>query len=589
MVGGRDGRRRARRAPSRGRRARRSRGGTRRSGCRRPRPCSRRRRGRWRRSRARRRATAGRARRRTRSRPETSRNGRVELLAAAHDPHRAALLDHEHAAAVAGRRGHVDRARRSVPIRLQAQARAGDVAVGVPVAVAVAVVGDGVAGRAPWRGRPPPPQPSASSAAAAMSTRTPLTSFKDDRRGARARRSPAPRLSCPASSNATGTRNLRNENLRSAAHETLEQVLELARRVARQAGVHRRGCTIVLDGAVSQWKRSDGGSAAIGPPSGVAGRDALERRAAARARRRARSRARARPAPPRRARVRAPRKPQRAAEQHDAGVEASPRSTRGTTRTIAYWKSSRAGTLGLLHPLARRLEPRAPGARRTARRRPTPAGTSAAARAGSASGASRASASAIEPGRGQQHVVADRRERPPRDAPAGRRRRGARRARRRGRSATGCRASAAGSGCAACGRRSSTSASSQTTSAASSGVRRLGRRVGQRAGQEVDAEVEPGAGRDQVLDLRVGLGARRAPGRARRARARAPAARAPRASSPATISAASAFGPWPGAAELEHVQAVVVGLDDARQRAALAQRGHVAGGGHRAQHGWHDG
>ena len=45
----------------------------------------------------------------------------------------------------------------------------------------------------------------------------------------------------------------------------------------------------------------------------------------------------------------------------------------------------------------------------------------------------------------------------------------------------------------------------------------------------------------------------------------------------------------PGAAELDHVQAVVVGLHQPGQRSALAQRGHVAGRGHRAQHGWHHG
>jgi len=37
--------------------------------------------------------------------------------------------------------------------------------------------------------------------------------------------------------------------------------------------------------------------------------------------------------------------------------------------------------------------------------------------------------------------------------------------------------------------------------------RRIGRqREGQRAGQEVDAQVRPGAGLDQVLNLRIGLG-----------------------------------------------------------------------------------
>ena len=82
----------------------------------------------------------------------------------------------------------------------------------------------------------------------------------------------------------------------------------------------------------------------------------------------------------------------------------------------------------------------------------------------------------------------------------------------------------------------------------------------------------PALARDQVLDLGVGLGARRAPGRARSAPARAPAARAPRASSPADDLGRQRLRALPGAAELEHVEAVVVGLDDApaasRPRAA---------------------
>ena len=97
-----------------------------------------------------------------------------------------------------------------------------------------------------------------------------------------------------------------------------------------------------------------------------------------------------------------------------------------------------------------------------------------------------------------------------------------------------------------------TSASNHTTSARARVERRRPRgREGQRARQEVHAEVEPGAGGDQLLDLGVGLGARRAAGRARRTRARAPAGPSARPISPATSSAASAFGPWPGAAELD--------------------------------------
>src|SRR5699024_10070044 len=42
-------------------------------------------------------------------------------------------------------------------------------------------------------------------------------------------------------------------------------------------------------------------------------------------------------------------------------------------------------------------------------------------------------------------------------------------------------------------------------------------------------------------------------------------------------------GPLPGAGELHHVGAQVVGLDDARQRAALPQRRQVGGCGHPGQ------
>ena len=41
--------------------------------------------------------------------------------------------------------------------------------------------------------------------------------------------------------------------------------------------------------------------------------------------------------------------------------------------------------------------------------------------------------------------------------------------------------------------------------------------------------------------------------------------------------------PLPRAAELEHVEAVVIGLHQARERAPLAQRRDITRGGHRAQ------
>ena len=134
----------------------------------------------------------------------------------------------------------------------------------------------------------------------------------------------------------------------------------------------------------------------------------------------------------------------------------------------------------------------------------------------------------------------------------------------------------------------STSASSHTTAAARSGGRRPRRVVGQRARQEVDAEVEARAGADQILDLGIGLGARhldveldqhelghRQPERPRQL--------------PGHDLGRQRLRPLAGAAELHDVQAVVVRLHQPRQRAALAQGGHVAGRGHRAQHGWHDG
>ena len=255
------------------------------------------------------------------------------------------------------------------------------------------------------------------------------------------------------------------------------------------------GCTIVLDGAVSQWKRSDGSSAAIGPP--------VRRRRPPRARASRRCGAHlGRVAVRRQRRQRglvelgARRRGTRAGGENSTtpAFRHSPRSTRGTTRTIAYWKSSRAGTLGLLHPFARRLEPalemlgvrRAVGPLRRHERR----------RRG---------------GLGQR--------RQPRVGLRDRAR-GAAAARARGSPGTAGRATASGSPAPWCtysaapwsishrlpcqrsrfglrGVRStfSTSASSHTTAAASSGVGRLRRRVGQRARQEVHAEVQPALAR----------------------------------------------------------------------------------------------
>ena len=304
-------------------------------------------------------------------------------------------------------------------------------------------------------------------------------------------------------------------------------------------------CTIVLDGAVSQWKRSEGSEPGDRTAAGRAGRDALQRfEMRAHAGRLAIGRHGG----------------QRALVELRPGAEEAavcgrtarrPRSGIRRARRAARRGRSRTGSPHARARSASSIHSRGASSRRSrcsAYGAPSAhsGGTSAAAAAGSARGASRASASASEPAVPQQHVVADRGERPSGDRQRVARCRGARRAPRRGRSATGCRARGAGSGCAACGRRSSTSASSQTTPRprARATAARAGA-YGERAGQEVDAEVEARAGADQVLDLGVRLGARqlrielaRAPAPAPAARARGPARR-PR-SRPT-----SAFGPCP--------------------------------------------
>ena len=175
---------------------------------------------------------------------------------------------------------------------------------------------------------------------------------------------------------------------------------------------------IVLDGATSQWKRSEAGSAAIGPAAGLARRDRARARRGARGRRRGRRRARAR--------ARAPRRARRARRGSAAGGRTARRRRsrtrrarpRGTTRTIAYWNGlgGTARLLGLGGEAARRLQPPAQvlgvGARGRAAR------TSRRARARDALATS-TSQPRREPLAGlgdvararQQHVVADRRER----------------------------------------------------------------------------------------------------------------------------------------------------------------------------------
>ena len=305
------------------------------------------------------------------------------------------------------------------------------------------------------------------------------------------------------------------------------------------------GWTIVLAGATSQWKRSDGGSWAIGPPA--ASPAAIRSTVASSGRTSLASQPGDERGEQRLVEVRAgAEEAQRAAEEHDAGVDRlAALDARDDPQRGVLERLLRAGTLGLLRPTARRLRAGAAGTRRTASPSAHSAGTSAAAAAGSARAASRASASAIDAGRGQQHVVADRRERAAGARPAGRRR-GTRTAPRRGRSATGspCQRSRFGLR----GVRSTlvTSASSQTTSAASVGSGgRLGS-YGSEPGRKSTPRLMPALARDQVLDLGVGLGVaergveldqhqlghrqpeRRGPARRPRSRPRAPSAPAPR-------------------------------------------------------------
>ena len=130
-----------------------------------------------------------------------------------------------------------------------------------------------------------------------------------------------------------------------------------------------------------------------------------------------------------------------------------------------------------------------------------------------------------------------------------------------------------------------TKASNQTMRDASSasGCQASGSKR-ERAGQVVEREVEPalpsrgrrwrGSGPGSRRRARCGRGRRRAQAKTISGTGRPSGAR---------DLAGDELGdqrarPLPGAAELEDVEAVVVGLDDRRQRAALAQRRDVAGG-----------
>jgi hypothetical protein len=121
------------------------------------------------------------------------------------------------------------------------------------------------------------------------------------------------------------------------------------------------------------------------------------------------------------------------------------------------------------------------------------------------------------------------------------------------------------------------SASNHTTSAASSApgaVSGVGAN-GSAPGRKSTPRLRPAAGADQVLDLGVGLGARELGIELE------PHQLGHREAERARELAAHHLGderlrPLPGAAELAHVHAVVVGLDEPRQRPALAQRRDVA-------------
>ena len=109
-------------------------------------------------------------------------------------------------------------------------------------------------------------------------------------------------------------------------------------------------------------------------------------------------------------------------------------------------------------------------------------------------------------------------------------------------------------------------------------VGRTGPVVPERAGEEVDAEVEPEARGEQVLHLLVGLvlGDRRLEvdeGEAGDGQPQRPGELAHEDLGHEHLEALA------GAAELQHVGAEVVGLDDARQRPALLEGGDVARGG----------
>ena len=102
------------------------------------------------------------------------------------------------------------------------------------------------------------------------------------------------------------------------------------------------------------------------------------------------------------------------------------------------------------------------------------------------------------------------------------------------------------------------------------------RGVRERAGQEVDGDVEPAACEDQLLDLGIRLGTPEDGVEVKQRDLRHPEAEGAGELADDDLSDERERA-LPRAAELQHVQPVVVGLDQPRHRSALAQRRHVAG------------
>ena len=330
-------------------------------------------------------------------------------------------------------------------------------------------------------------------------------------------------------------------------------------------------------------------SAAIGPPAGSPAAIALERLADA-----ARTSAGRSPGDergqraPRRARC--ARRGSRSGRQNSTtpALTRSPRSTRGTTRSDRVLEGSRAGHARPPVTNSRGArEPRRADIRRTARpSRPRVRDQ----RGGASRGRPAAPAARRPPGSSRRRAAA------------------------RGRGSPGTAAARTASGSPRRGGRYSdapwsishrlpcqrsmfglrgvrstfaTSASSHTTSAASSASGGRSGEYGSAPGRKSTPRFEPALA--SIRSWISGSGSARAERRVEvdehQLRDRQPE---PAGQLAGHDLRRQRLRPLPRAAELEHVQPVVVGLHERGQRPALAQGRHVAGGGHRAQHGCHD-